>query len=161
MPERGCVRSGVARRVRQALQAAPVRPPGICGASKAETSNEDQRLHEKCKHRIRPVIAPGTFSQRSCDNMIIPKAENFATCGNICAATPSHKYSAQANRRHHARFAHSNTTRLTEESRGQWRLAQPSSATRPFRASRRWTFNHATRSAEPWDHQRCRAGSGP
>lgn len=82
MPERRCVRSGIARGVGQVLRAAPVQPPCICGISKTETRDEDRRLDQKSKHRIRPVVAPAIFSLPSCDNIMILSAENIATCRN-------------------------------------------------------------------------------
>ncbi len=105
VPEHRGVRSGIAGRVAQVLRVAPVRPPCRCGASKTETSDEDRRLDEKSKHRICPLVGPATCSLPGCDNIMILNAENFAACGNFCAAKLPQKWSAQALGRHHARFA--------------------------------------------------------
>jgi hypothetical protein len=69
MAEHRGVRPGIAR-VAQMSDAAAVRSPRICGVSKTETGNEDCRLDQKSKHRIRPVIALAIFSSPGCDNIM-------------------------------------------------------------------------------------------
>ncbi len=135
MPERRGVRSGIARGVGQVLRAAPVQPPCICGISKTETRDEDRRLDEKSKHRIRPVVAPAISSMPSCDNIMILSAENLATCGNFRAAKLPQKWSAQALGRHHARFAIREKNKLHPKaiSRGAFFIAGQS----PLLATRR------------------------
>jgi hypothetical protein len=103
MAEHRGVRPGIAR-VGQMSHAAAVRSPRIRGVSKTETGNEDCRLDQKSKHRIRPVIALAIFSLPGCDNIMNLHAENPATCGKLCAAKLPQKWSAQALGRHHARF---------------------------------------------------------
>jgi hypothetical protein len=96
MAEHRGVRPGIAR-VGQMSHAAAVRSPRKCGVSKTETGNEDCRLDQKGKHRIRPVIALAIFSLPGGDNFMNLNAENLATCGKLlCSEAAAETVSASS-----------------------------------------------------------------